>query len=238
MRRLLLFIAVFIVVGVAANWLSYLQLLGRRETYHALEALGAITPTTNVWGQILGRNIPRHPEWMTILVRGIGTVGVIPLLVPLLALRAFSAAPRHALLSPPGRRLAVKGVAVAWIAFALFIAFLEPAALRIGRDAALEVGKFAGCGYFLSRSLLMGPDGPFLSGRWASPCNHLWKQGPNVAMHLVAFAAALAAFQPSLCRIARSAPKGVCPSCGYDLAGLKTSTCPECSVTLPTPPGE
>jgi len=29
------------------------------------------------------------------------------------------------------------------------------------------------------------------------------------------------------------APEGICPACGYDLAGLRVSRCPECGEKLP-----
>lgn len=206
-----------------------LELLCRREIYHALESAGIITRGTNLWGQILGRNIPLHPQWMTAAVRGVGTLGVLPAMV--LALSAYSLL--HApwrFLSPARRwKWLTIGIVIAALVYGTAVAFLEPTITDRVRDAAFRLGKALGGQYFQSGEVFVGKDGPFMSGPWSRTCNFLWREGPRLSMSIVGFIPALVAFHVLVLRRIPTDPS-LCPGCGYDLSGLQSASCPECGA--------
>jgi hypothetical protein len=227
--RLLLVLAAF---TVAAFPCYRLELLCQRELYHALESAGIITHGTNLWGQILGRNIPLHPHWMRILVRSIGTVGVLPAMAAALVLTPRLG--RAWRLAPPGKRWkwGLSALALTWCIYAAASAIVEPYAWNWAANAALSLGKFLGCQYAQLGRMVMGPDGPFISGARAPLCNAIWRTAPRLAASAAAFLPAMIVFH-QLVRRRAALPAGCCLNCGYDLAGLPSAACPECGTLAP-----
>ncbi len=227
MRRVTWFILALVIFAASAYPCWRLELLCRREIYHGLESAGIITRGTNLWGQILGRNIPLHPPWMTAAVRGAGTLGTLPAMLLVLSVYVLMSIPMR-LLSPARRwRQLTIGTVIAALVYAIAVASLEPTITNWIRDAAFRVGKSLGCGYAVSGEVFIGRDGPFSSGAWAQACNLLWREGPRFFVATAGFIPALAAFHVVALRRLPTDPS-LCHSCGYDLTGVQSPTCPEC----------
>jgi hypothetical protein len=227
MRRVIWFILTIIMFAAAAYPCWRLELLCRREIYHGLESAGIITRGPSLWGQILGRNIPLHPQWMTAAVRGAGTLGALPAMILALSAYALLIVPLRSLAPARRWRRLTLGMMVATIVYAIAIAFLEPTITNSIRDAAFRLGKSLGCGYAVSGEVFIGRDGPFSSGPWARACNLMWREGPRFFMSMVGFIPAVAAFHVVALRRLPTDPS-LCHACGYDLTGVQSETCPEC----------
>lgn len=224
-------IVVLVVFATAAYPCRRLELLCQREVYHALESTGIITRGPNLWGQIMGRNIPRHPAWMTVGVRSIGTLGILPAMMVALMLTPQLGTAWRAVPTPERWKWAVRPVIVAWIVYAIATAVLEPHVSNSIASGAFSLGKLLGCGYFQSGAIAIGPDGPFMTGRWAPACNAIWRIAPSIVGSATAFVPAMLVFHVLVRRRVASLGPG-CTTCGYDVTGLRGPLCPECGAAI------
>jgi MFS family permease len=111
--------------------------------------------------------------------------------------------------------------------FALVAALAERYEHEV-RRLVFEWGKAAGCQYFQSGAIAVGPDGPFLGGRHCGIYNFLWRNAPWILTYLVAFIPASVVYTVTARR--RPPRDGLtrCGTCGYILRGLAEPRCPEC----------
>lgn len=232
MRPLLLAIPLALAAFLLLAWPTYwIDLILMRELFRAAEALGLIGPGGPFWGQIAGRNIPRHSEAMHLLVR---FLAALPAYVPalLVALGLYAVVWRRAshVLRPGGRDASVLArsvrLGVPILLFALILTLAQDRLESRIRNMVFEAGRAAGCNYFMSGGLLVGPDGPFFGGGFEDAFNFAWRTLPWAAAVLGAFAPSLAVFHVLIRRSAR--PDRWHCVCGYSLAGLRDPRCPEC----------
>lgn len=236
LRSIPLALAAFLLLAWPIYWLDLILM---RELFRAAEALGLIGSGGPFWGQIAGRNIPRHSEAMHLLVRFLAALpAYTPALLVAFGLYAFVWRRASHVLRPGGRDASmlpsVLRLAVPILLFALILTFAQDRLEDRIRNMVFEAGRAAGCNYFMSGVLLMGRDGPFFGGSLEDVFNFAWRNLPWAATLLGAFAPSLAVFHVLNRRTAR--PDRLHCVCGYSLAGLRDPRCPECGRAIPRIP--
>ena len=201
-----------------------------RELFRLSMWLGILEPTGNFWGQIQGLNVPTHSESFHFLVRTLaGLIGFAPLCGVSLLLFHW------VLIAPPlgARRWIYLRRAFVLSALAtLAIVFSEGIIEWYAKDLAFRWGKAAGCEWIAISVIFVGPDGPFVGGRWAWLFNPLYMHGHWVIAHSLPFLVAWIVYAWRARRDPRPRA-GECPACGYPLAGL--DPCPECGRSAARP---
>lgn len=203
------------------------QWFAMREFYRLCMRVGLIEDRGAFWGQIHGLNIPTHPEALRLLVR-LASLGVTlaPLIgVCLLVWYQLGRAPVLGV----RRWITLRRAAVCALGAVLAIVLSERPIERFTQRFVYRAGEAAGCEFFISSTPWLGPDGPFMNGRWVRFFNTLYTHGPWVTTHTLALLLAWGA----LAIWSRRDPRprlGQCAACGYQLAGL--SPCPECGQEL------
>ncbi|MBL9002191.1 MAG: hypothetical protein JNK25_13750 [Phycisphaerae bacterium] len=206
------------------SWWAYLYAL--RETFHGLEAVGIISRGPNLWGQILGRNIPSHGPLIGSAARFIAALaGYGPACCA--AFWLFARARRGgdpAAFVPVSVRSFAAGVGM----YALLLSLGADWLAGLLREAIMSLGIRAGCEYTSVGVIVFGRIGPFTAGPFAGVFNWLWRNGGWNGAMLAVFVPALALFAFTARRSLRPLP-GRCQRCGYDLTGVH-GTCPECGT--------
>jgi hypothetical protein len=220
-------LGVFTIMLVA---LSRVELLIMRELYGLAQDAGLLPENPAGAMQILGRYIPGPPPWMRWSVRTLAAFGGMGGAVCLAILV-------HRRLALPGAfsRLLRSGhawlrLALAVAIYALLIAPAETYVAPLVRDVVFRAGAAAGCDYFMSGELLVGPDGPFDGGPGAAVFNFAWRWLPWATAHAVAFLVALLVEHRMTATAAR---RGRCRVCDYHLHAAIGAVCPECGATVP-----
>lgn len=209
-----------------------------REEFILMEQLGLITraPGSSLWGQIAGRNIPHHEEWMRWVMQFFASLIVFgPVMIA-----AWLAWARWGLRIPfstcIGRR-----AGFAWLLFAAALGACAMTVFGVVLEERVrwwmfDLGKWAGCSYFQSGAVLMGQNGPFLGGPKDDLFNWLFRNLPWILQTLTGFGLGTAALWTGWLRRLPTQSDHLCPSCSYDLAGLPSSTvCPECGTPHTSP---
>lgn len=212
-------------------WPSWwLYLVSLREGYRGLEFVGVIGRGGNLWGQVLGRNIPAHAEWVGLLARFLaGAAGYGPACVAAwwlyLMLRRGGLGPPACLGAGAWRFAAAVGV------FAVVLAGVGKGVSAAVQGWVFSMGVMAGCEYTAIGRIMIGPGGPFGGGGPDSLFNWMWRNVPWNSAVVVAFVVGLAVFDLVTRACVRGVP-GRCGACGYDATGLAGDRCPECGAVV------
>lgn len=196
-----------------------------REIFRLCMNTGLLTQGSSFWGQIHGLNIPTHSEAFHLLVRYLSLgVTLAPLLGACLLLWYRL---RRAPVLGVRRWITLRRAAVCVLGSLIALVCSENLIEWYGQSLAFRAGKAAGCEYIAISVLWVGPDGPFVDGRWAWLFNWLYTHGPWVLAHTLALLLAWTSFAVWSRR--DPMPRlGQCAACGYALEGL--TTCPECGL--------
>ncbi len=236
MRRVLPIVLALGLFAVLAWPSRRLDLLAMRELFRGAEALGIIRAGTNYWGQILGYNVPTHPDLLHALVRFLAAlVAHAPALIVALTLhgrlwRWVAQAPPPVALETLAARLRALAArpGFALLAFALALTLTEDRLHSLIRTWVFQAGRAAGCAYEMVGVLVVGPEGPFFGGPAAPLFNGLWRHLPWLLPIVGAFVPALVVHHVLHRRACLAGAALRCSKCGYSLAGLAGPRCPEC----------